>query len=456
MSRAVNTTTAINATDVNEGLKPDAFYSKALLTMIRQTTYKHRSFAEVKALPRNYGDTINFRRYNKLAPATTPLTEGVTPDGSTASGSSITATLAQYGDVMFFTDVVADEQLDDVKAEYTVELGYQAQETLDVVAREKMYTEASKDYAGGAVSIAGMADSSTYRPTLDLFRKVALNMKVNHRQPNRKAGNRYAVLIGSAGMYDLLDDEKLEKKYMLTGNTNQPITSNIIVDIYDLHFVEVLNPKILEGGAESNIEVQVAFVIGQEAYAETMLEGRNVQIITKGLGSAGTEDALNQRSSIGWKVMGYAVKVLDALAIHAVHFVPSNKFGTGEFPRLSVAASNASAAELLGGKSAADLQSNIVVGENYITGTSKYVTGYTQFSGDPEEQSGNYIVLKITSDKDDDIYIEVLGKGLGVKKLDEDGLLIIRITDPSQILRVTSGGSVRIFTFDKLTLETAE
>lgn len=320
MEQVLNTTTAINATDSHGGLKPDAFYSKALLTMLRQTNYKHRMFAGVKQLPRHIGDTINFRRYTKLAPVTTPLTEGVTPDGATASGSSITATIKQYGDVMFFTDVVEDEQLDDVKAEYTVELGYQAQESLDTIAREAMYTEASKAYAGGATGTEGMTDTATYRPTLDLFRKAALAMKTNGIKPNRKAGNKYAVLIGAAGMFDLLDDEKLEKKYMVTGNTNQPIKDNIVVDIYDLHFVEVLNPKVIEG----TVDVHVAFVIGHEAYAETMLEGRNVQIITKALGSAGTDDALNQRSSIGWKIMGYAVKVLTPLAITAVHYVPSN------------------------------------------------------------------------------------------------------------------------------------
>lgn len=324
MARVMNTTSAINATDSNNGLKPDAFYSKALLTMIRQTTYKHRMFAEQKTLPKHFGDTINFRRYTKLEPVSTPLTEGVTPDGKSAQGSSLTATLAQYGDIMFFTDVVEDEQLDDVKAEYTVELGYQAQESLDTICRTKMYAEASKTYAGGATSLETMADGEAYRPTLDLFRKVALSMKTNHIRPNRKAGNRYAVLIGAEGMFDLLDDEKLEKKYMLTGGTNQPIKNNIVVDIYDLHFVEVLNPLIQVGGASSDVNVHTAFVIGQEAYAETMLEGRNVQVITKALGSAGTEDGLNQRSSIGWKIMGYTVKVLTPLALNAVHFVPTN------------------------------------------------------------------------------------------------------------------------------------
>ena len=41
------------------------------------------------------------------------------------------------------------------------------------------------------------------------------------------------------------------------------------------------------------------------------------------------------------------------------------------------------------GKATSDLQDNVVVGANSITGTLKYVTGYTGFSSKVEEQSGN-------------------------------------------------------------------
>ena len=47
------------------------------------------------------------------------------------------------------------------------------------------------------------------------------------------------------------------------------------------------------------------------------------------------------------------------------------------------------------GKVAADLQSSIVIGANKITGTSKYVTGYTDFSQTPALQSGNYLAIHV-------------------------------------------------------------
>ena len=100
---------------------------------------------------------------------------------------------------------------------------------------------------------------------------------------------------------------------------------------------------------------------------------------------------------------------------------------------------NISATTDLLGKSVTNLQSGIVVGPDSISGTLKYVTGYTGFSGDVSEQSGNYLAVHIASDEADSIKIELLGGTTGEKTLDEDGLLILRITDAqSESLKVTA------------------
>lgn len=47
------------------------------------------------------------------------------------------------------------------------------------------------------------------------------------------------------------------------------------------------------------------------------------------------------------------------------------------------------------------MQSNISVSaDGVISGTSKYVTGYTGFSGRPDEQEGNYLAIKVTGEAD--------------------------------------------------------
>lgn len=311
----MNTLSTINA---ETGLKPDAFYDKLLLTMLRQTKFQHRNFAKKKSLPKNFGDTINFRRFAKLAPNTTPLTEGVTPEGKMVEGSAITASIKQYGDVMFFTDKVSNEQLDDVITEYTVELGYQAQESLDIIARDIILNGASVYYAGGKTSKDTLTSAEV--PKIDEFRKIALAMKKDNIKPYRGTG-KYVCLVSPSVMFDLMDDEKLEK-YMQFGQTNKPLKDNMVADIYDLRFIEVLNAK-----TETNtgsVDVHHSIVMGDEAYGDIELEANgNVQIIKKGLGSAGTDDALNQRQSVGWKVNGYGGVVLTPIAVYDYMSVPT-------------------------------------------------------------------------------------------------------------------------------------
>ena len=48
----------------------------------------------------------------------------------------------------------------------------------------------------------------------------------------------------------------------------------------------------------------------------------------------------------------------------------------------------AAATDLLG-KTVSDIQSNIYIDEFGVSGTLKYITGWTAWSGDAEEQSGN-------------------------------------------------------------------
>lgn len=73
-----------------------------------------------------------------------------------------------------------------------------------------------------------------------------------------------------------------------------------------------------------------------------------------------------------------------------------------------------------------------------VLGTLKYVTGYTGFSGDPDEQEGNYLVLHATGDTGATIKVALSGSPAGEKTLDSDGLAIFRVTSPSQTITYTA------------------
>ena len=79
----------------------------------------HNQFAATKPLPTGGGKTVEWRKFGSFEKALTPLTEGVTPDGSGISVSYITKELAQYGDYTTVSDLLDLTAIDDVVLEIT-------------------------------------------------------------------------------------------------------------------------------------------------------------------------------------------------------------------------------------------------------------------------------------------------------------------------------------------------
>lgn len=63
-----------------------------------------------------------------------------------------------------------------------------------------------------------------------------------------------------------------------------------------------------EGGREGKAAYGCLF-LGKGAFKVVRLNGKNTEVIVKGLGSSGTADPLNQRSTIGWKAAGFGAKI---------------------------------------------------------------------------------------------------------------------------------------------------
>lgn len=89
------------------------------------------------------------------------------------------------------------------------------------------------------------------------------------------------------------------------------------------------------------------------------------------------------------------------------------------------------------GKYIADLQSDVVVGDDAITGTLNWISDYTGFSGDVSLQSGNYIGIHCSVPDVDDVTITVTVTNPSV--LDADGIVVCRIADKdSQTITVVA------------------
>lgn len=88
-------------------------------------------FLQTKPIPKNSSQTVKFRRYESLPPATADLVEGVTPPGNTITSTDYQATLTQIGDWVGITDQVADTHEDPIIKEYSDILAEQAALTVE-------------------------------------------------------------------------------------------------------------------------------------------------------------------------------------------------------------------------------------------------------------------------------------------------------------------------------------
>ena len=94
------------------------------------------------------------------------------------------------------------------------------------------------------------------------------------------------------------------------------------------------------------------------------------------------------------------------------------------------------------GKYVADLQENVVIGSNSISGHLLYQDDYTGFSSKPEEQTGNYLAIhcNIPGHTADEYSISV--KVTNPVTLDSDGIVVLRIADKdSQTITVVASAS---------------
>ena len=141
-------TTLLNSTGNDLSPEMKTFYEKRLLDNA-EPNLVHDQFADKYPIPKNGGKTIEFRKYSPLGKATTPITEGVTPDGNKLNVTAITATISQYGDWIQLSDLLDMTAIDNNVVQSTKLLGSQAGRTLDTVSREVLAGGTNVIYAQG-------------------------------------------------------------------------------------------------------------------------------------------------------------------------------------------------------------------------------------------------------------------------------------------------------------------
>lgn len=309
------TTDNTTGNDLSPEMK--TYYSDYLIDLA-DPLLVHDQFGQKKPIPANGGKTIEFRKYDPLPKAMTPLQEGVTPHGKKLNVSVVTATVAQYGDYVELSDVLLLTAIDNNLVEATKLIASQAGRTLDTVTREVLAGGTNVLYAGGAVSraalVGGAASGNNYLTVNDV-RKAVRALK---NQNAAKVNGYYWGIINPDVEYDLMSDP--EWKYPHQYKDTKNLYENELGEIAGVRFVESTEAKLIhnagtDGSTAGARDVYCTLIGGANAYGVTDVTGGGLRHIVKPLGSAGSADPLDQRATVGWKALKVAERLVEVYMI---------------------------------------------------------------------------------------------------------------------------------------------
>jgi N4-gp56 family major capsid protein len=304
-----------------------------------KTMYERRLLT--RALPRlvhgrwsmparlNKNGSYELRKYGSLSAVTSALTEGTTPVEQSAPSLTLTTiTPLFYGSWIGHTDEIEMTVFDPLVSEVSSILGEQCGLSADTLIRNTITTSATKDYSGGAAGRSSL-DAPIHNITYADFVKAVATLESANTLP--VDGEFFICIIHPHTWATLMQDPTFVN--MWVQETDPAIRSGYLGTILRCRlYISSNSREYADEGVGSTTDVYSMLFIGRESYGTVGMSGsmpnvvdtaadtqRNmtgqqvkpVNIIVKQLGSAGADDPLDQRATIGWK-MSLATSVLNS------------------------------------------------------------------------------------------------------------------------------------------------
>ena len=295
----------------DSALSPEmkTFYDKTLITLASPYLV-HDQFGQKRDIPKNGGKIIEFRRFSGLPKALTPLVEGVTPQGEKLDVSTVTATVEQYGDYIEQTDLLELTAVDNTIVEATKQLAAQAGLTMDTIVRNELcggtnvfYTPRNGSAGYITVNSRDDLDNACGLRVKDVFMAAAALKNMNAP----KIDGYYVGIIHPFVAYDLMMEAGNQWMEVQKYTTPENMLKGEIGCLGGVRFVESSEAKIWINSKE--IGVFATLILGADAYGVTSVEGGGIEHIVKQKGYG--NDPLNQRSSVGWKGLKTAKRLVE-------------------------------------------------------------------------------------------------------------------------------------------------
>jgi N4-gp56 family major capsid protein len=222
-------------------------------------------------------------------------------------------------DYVTLTDVVNYESEDAVLTEAAQVLGEQAALTLDNLARDTVVAGTTVQYADNRANRYLIIASSLI--TANEIREAVVTLANNNAKKITRIVNpstgfnttpinaAYVGIVTPNTVYTL---KGLTGWVPVAAYPNQgDVMDGEVGSIDDVRFIQTSEGKKWTAAqASAAVAVHATLILGQNAYGITRISGEAMKNIVKPLGSSGTSDPLDQRTTSGWKAT-FVAKILD-------------------------------------------------------------------------------------------------------------------------------------------------
>ena len=276
-------------------------YFDNILLDRHQPYYPYAYFAQERRIPQKNSKTAIFRRFDNLADALTPLTEGVTPASVQVSKFDVTAVVSQYGNVVELSDDVIITVQDQTSNEVADMLSQNMNQTYDSIIRNMLVATASQ-----IDCLNGVNGNAITEITVEDIEQAINYLEGNNAKklsPNIEGTNAFGTSPVWAAYWMIINtDLRTNIKDLANFNptADYPRQQSVLeAEFGSLDELRVV--KSTQGYKDTTVDPVVYYnmIFGANAYGRIAIDEQSMEMIIKPLGSG--QDPLNQRQTMGWK-----------------------------------------------------------------------------------------------------------------------------------------------------------
>ena len=259
--------------------------------------------ADVKSTNQSHpGSAVQFNIYNDLAQATSALTETSDVTAVALGDSTVTVTLAEYGNAVTTTAKLRGSSFLNVDADAANIIGYNMANSIDKVVQGVLVGGSNVSYGGDATDTDELAAGDTI--TASLIRKAVANLR-GDSAPTMEGGV-YVGFIHPDVSYDLREDTAVTDviQYQIRQD-GAGVRMGSIGTFGGVDFIETPRIDFTADGGASTVDAYNTVICGKQALAKAHSRGagfgENPSVVF-----GPVTDSLRRFRTVGWyHLVGY-------------------------------------------------------------------------------------------------------------------------------------------------------